>query len=63
MWRNRPTQRGEVITIFNQYAYVPNVKMIHSSIQLESFKNNVDNKSMKVKGTQTIISVEGYVIP
>ena len=51
MWRNRPTQRGEVITIFNQYAYVPNVKMIHSSIQLESFKNNVDNKSMKVKGT------------
>ena len=59
-----PTQRGEVIVILHQYAYMPTQKTIHSSTQLEHFKNAVDDRSTKVQGaTQSITTVEGYVIP
>ena len=59
-----PTQRGEVIAILHQYAHNPMGKTIHSSIQLEHFKNAVDDRSSKIKGaTQSIRTLDGYVIP
>ena len=42
------TQRGEVIVILNQMARVPNGKTILSSIQMESFGINIDDRSMKL---------------
>src|SRR5687767_12594029 len=45
-----PTQRGEVIGIFHQYAYTGKGKSIPSSLQFESFKNDVNDKSIKVSG-------------
>lgn len=49
------SQRGEVVIILHQYAHVPQGKTIHSCIQLESFSNRVDNKSIRLlKGTQSI---------
>ena len=43
------TQRGQVIVILNQFAHVPNGKTIISSIQMEAFGNQVDEKSIKLK--------------
>ena len=58
------SQRGEVLVILHQYAYVPQGKTIHSSIQLESFKNKVDDRSTKVAGgTQSITTLEGFTFP
>ena len=57
------TQRGDVIVIMHQYAYVPNGNTIHSCVQLESFENKVDDKSIVLKqGKQAITTLEGYVI-
>jgi hypothetical protein len=58
------TQRGEVLLVMHQYAHVPQGRTIHSSIQLESFGNKVDDRSVKLKqGSQTITTLDGYVIP
>ena len=58
------TQRGEVLLVMHQYAHVPQGKTIHSAIQLESFGNKVDDRSLKLKqGSQTITTLDGYVIP
>ena len=58
------TQRGEVIGIFHQYAYTGKGKTIHSSLQLESFNHDVNDKSIKVPGgLQRIKTIDGYVIP
>ena len=58
------TPHREVITIMHQYAYVGQGKTIHSSAQLESFKNDVNDKSMKVfGGLQCIKTNDGYVHP
>ena len=58
------TQQGGVIVVLHQYAYMPFGKTIHSSLQLESFKSIVDDHSVKAgNGTQTIKTMEGYVIP
>jgi hypothetical protein len=58
------TQRGEVLLVLHQYAHVPQGRTIHSSIQLESFGNKVDDRSVKLKqGSQTITTLDGYVIP
>ena len=46
------TSQGKVIGIFNEYAYLGKGSSIHSSGQLEWFKTNVDEKSIKVGGTQ-----------
>ena len=43
-----PSQRGDVIAIMHQYAYMGEGKTIHSSCQLEHFKNDVNDKSLKV---------------
>jgi hypothetical protein len=56
-------QRGEVITVMNQYAYTGKGKTIHSSGQLEWYKQEVDDKSIKVGGKQRIKTLDGYVIP
>ena len=58
------SQRGNIIVILNQFAHVPNGKTILSSIQLESFGNLVDDKSVKLKsGKQIIVTLDGYVLP
>jgi len=47
----------------HQYAYLGKGKTIHSSGQIEYYKNAVDDKSSKVGGKQHIVTLDGYVIP
>ena len=56
------TSQGKVIGIFNEYAYLGKGSSIHSSGQLECFKTNVDEKSVKVGGTQLITTLDGYSV-
>ena len=56
------TSQGKVIGIFNEYAYLGKGSSIHSSGQLEWFKTNVDEKSVKVGGTQLITTLDGYSV-
>jgi hypothetical protein len=58
-----PTQRGDVIGIFHQYAHVPQGRSIHSSIQLESFGTKVDDRAKTLSGSQSLTTLEGYVLP
>ena len=55
------SQRGPVIAIMHQYAYTGQGKTIHSSGQLEWFKNQVHDRSLKVGGLQSISTPDGYV--
>ena len=57
------TSLGKVIGIFNEYAHLGKGSSIHSSGQLEWFKTHVDEKSIKVGGTQLITTLDGYSIP
>ena len=57
------TSQGKVIGIFNEYAHLAKGSSIHSSGQLEWFKTNVDEKSVKVGGTQLITTLDGYSVP
>ena len=57
------TSLGKVIGIFNEYAHRGKGSSIHSSGQLEWFKTHVDEKSIKVGGTQLITTLEGYSVP
>ena len=57
------TSQGKVIGIFNEYAYHGKGSSIHSSGQLEWFKTNVDENSVKVGGTQLITTMDGYSVP
>jgi len=57
------TQRGPVIAIMHQYAYMGEHKMIHSSAQIEHYKNKVDDRSAKVGGSHCITTLDGYMIP
>ena len=57
------TSQGKVIVIFNEYAYLGKGSSIHSSGQLEWFKTNVDEKSVKVGGTQLITTLDGCSVP
>ena len=57
------TSQGKVIGIFNEYAYLGKGSSIHLSGQLEWFKTNVDEKSVKVGGTQFITALDGYSVP
>ena len=56
------TSQEHVIGIFNEYAYLGKGSSIHSSGQLEWFKTNVDEKSVKVGGTQLITTLDGYSV-
>ena len=59
-----PSQNGEVIAIFNQYAHTGQGKTIHSSGQLEWFHNDVNDRSNKIKGgLQLIKTNDGYAHP
>ena len=57
------TQLGPVIVILRQYAYHGTGRTIHSAGQIEHYKNEVHDKSMKVGGKQCIRTLDGYVIP
>ena len=57
------TSLGKVIGIFNEYANLGKGSSIHSSGQLEWFKTLVDEKSIKVGGTQLITTLDGYSVP
>ena len=57
------TSQGKVIGIFNEYAYLGKGSSIHSSGQLEWFKTNLDETSVKVGGTQLINTLDGYSVP
>ena len=57
------TSLGKVIRIFNEYAYLGKRSSIYSSGQLEWFKTNVDEKSVKVGHTQLITTLDGYSVP
>ena len=56
------TSQEKVIGIFNEYAYLGKGSSIHSSGQLEWLKTNVDEKSVKVGGTQIITTLDGYSV-
>ena len=56
------TSLGKVIGIFNEYAHLGKGSSIHSSGQLEWFKTHVDDKSIKVGGTQLITTLDGYSV-
>ena len=55
------TSQGKVISIFNEYAYLGDGSYIQSSGQLEWFKTNDDEKSVKVGGTQLITTLDGFL--
>ena len=57
------TQHGEVIAVMHQMAYTGKGKTILSSGQMETFQQNVCEKSRKVSGYQRIMTKDGYVIP
>ena len=57
------SQLGPVIVILRQYAYHGLGRTIHSACQFEQCKNKVDDRSMKVGGTQCIRTNDGYVLP
>ena len=57
------TSQGKVIGIFNEYAYLGKGSSIRSSGKLDRFKTNVDEKSVKVGGTQLITTLDGYSVP
>ena len=56
-----PSNRGPVIVILYQYAHLAKGSSIHSCIQLESYKNTVDDKAISHGGTQTIQTIDGYI--
>jgi hypothetical protein len=57
------TQKGPVIAIMHQYALLGKGSSIHSAAQLEWFKCDVNDKSVKVGGLQHIKTLDGYTIP
>ena len=58
------TTRGDVIGIFHQYAHINKGASIHSSVQLEAYKQDVNDRSRRVPGgLQRILTVDWYEIP
>ena len=49
--------------IMNEYACYGNGHTIHSSGQIEWFKNSVDDRSVQVGGKQRICTIDGYAMP
>jgi hypothetical protein len=48
------SHKGPVIAIFHQYAHIKTGASIHSSLQLEHYKLQVDDRSLRAGGTQSI---------
>jgi hypothetical protein len=57
------TNKGPIIAIFHQYALLGKGPTVHSSAQLEYYKNSVNDRSVHVGGLQQVQTVHGYVIP
>ena len=57
------TNHGIVNLIMNEYACYGKGHTIHSSGQIEWFKNSVDDRSVQVGGTQRICTIDGYAMP
>ena len=57
------TQRGEIIIIMHQCACTGKGRTIHSSAQLEHYKQVVDDRAIAVGRQQRITTLDGYVIP
>ena len=57
------TNHGYVNLIMNEYAYYGKGHTIHSSGQIEWHKNQVDDKAVRVGGTQSITTLDGYSCP
>ena len=57
------TNHGIVNLIMNEYAYYGKGHTIHSSGQIEWFKNSVDHRSVQVGGKQRICTTDGYAMP
>jgi len=57
------TQKGPIIAIFHQYALLGKGSSIHSAAQMEWFKCDVNDKSVKVGGLQRIKTLDGYTLP
>jgi hypothetical protein len=57
------SHKGPVIAIFHQYAHIKTGASIHSSLQLEHYKLQVDDRSLRAGGTQSISTPEGYMFP
>ena len=57
------TNHGLVNLIMNEYACYGKGQTIHSSGQIEWFKNSVDDRSVQVGGKQRICTIDGYAMP
>ena len=57
------TSHGIVNLIMNEYASYHKRHTIHSSGQIEQFKNSVNNRSVQVGGQQRICTIDGYSMP
>ena len=57
------THAGPAVGIFRQYAHLGKGRTIHSSPQIEHYKNTVHDRSRKVGGKQCIRTNDGYIIP
>ena len=57
------TNHGIVNLIMNEYACYGKGHTIHSSRQIEWFKNSVDERSVQVGGKQRICTIDGYAMP
>ena len=57
------TNHGIVNLIMNEYLCYGKGHTIHSSQQIEWFKNSVDDRSVQVCGKQRICTIGGYSIP
>ena len=57
------TNHGIVNLIMNEYACYGKGHTIHSSGQIEWFKNSVDDRSVLVGGKQRICTIDGYAMP
>ena len=57
------TNHGIDNLIMNEYACYGKGHTIHSSGQIEWFKNSVDDRSVQVSGKQRICTIDGYAMP
>ena len=58
------TIKGDIIGIFNNYAYVKTGISVHSPIQIEHFGHDVNDKSKMIEGgLQRIKTTDGHEIP
>ena len=55
--------RGLVIAIFNEVAYMGKHNTILSRLQLEAYHNRVDDRPIPLGGSQKITTPDGYIFP